>query len=221
VSDSPDQPAPFPPVPPPYGGSYGGMNYGAPTPSYPSAGFPALPAPPVHAAPPGQVFVPGLGWVRLATAGQRFGARLIDSIIMVVVVGALFLMALVPLFGMGAASSNGNDSYSGFFAGLSGLFVLAAIGALIIFGVLYEVAFVAIKGGTPGKLLLHIKIVNEQTGQVIGWGPSFLRWLIPTAANMVCSVLQLVVYLSFFWDADKRMQGWHDKVAKDLVIQVG
>ena len=68
---------------------------------------------------------------------------------------------------------------------------------------------------------MHIKIVNEQTGQVIGWGPSFLRWLIPTAANMVCSVLQLVVYLSFLGDADKRMQGWHDKVAKDLVIQVG
>lgn len=196
----------------------------------PSGPPPGWGAPPPQWGPPqappgynGMAWVPAVGWVRLATTGQRVGARIIDALIVLLVLGALVTIVGIPFFlAAGASSSTSPDSGVAAFFGVTTfvLFIVALLAAIAV-GVLYEVGFVVWKGGTPGKLLLHLRIVDEQSGRYLGWGPSFLRWLIPTAANAVCGILELVVYMSFLWDGQHRMQGWHDKVAKDFVIHTG
>lgn len=164
--------------------------------------------------PSGRALVPGQGWVLLATTGQRFAARLIDS--------AITGVAGVLLGGSGVLMFVA-VAHRGFaFAGVAIACLVVLLSVLFAFGVLYEVAFTATKGATPGKMIMRIRIVDEATLDKIGWGHAFLRWLLPWAAGLLFyGVLQLVTYMSFLWDGDHRMQGWHDKVAKDLVIQTG
>ena len=67
-------------------------------------------------------------------------------------------------------------------------------------------------GATPGKLALGMKIVDAATGQPPTWGRLALRFL-----GYFVSAFPL--YLGFLWAAvDRRKQGWHDKIARTIVI---
>ena len=69
-----------------------------------------------------------------------------------------------------------------------------------------------IKGGTPGKLILGLRIVNEQ-GNFIGMPKAILRY-----TGKIISVLILGIgYLMIIWD--KRKQGLHDKIARTFVTK--
>ena len=83
--------------------------------------------------------------------------------------------------------------------------------------VLYEVAFVAVKGQTPGKMIIGTKVVNQSSGELVGWGPAFMRWLPIMLGNFICG-LGWLVYFTAFLDKSGRLQGWHDKMATDVVI---
>jgi uncharacterized RDD family membrane protein YckC len=211
-----------PPSGPQYAAPPAGQPYGAPT-SDPQFGYPPpgqpYGYPPAAATPYGQ---PGYGapvyagTAGLATMGKRFAARLIDMVIAGVVVGLLALLLIGT-----AATQVQTDPVTGQVtsggAGLAGaIFGLIAIATA--FGLFYEVGLIALRGATPGKQIMKIKVVREADGQVPGWGPAVLRWLIPQVGGLVCGIGQYVVYLSPFWDNTQRLQGWHDKVAKTLVI---
>jgi len=67
-------------------------------------------------------------------------------------------------------------------------------------------------GATPGKKLLHCKIVDAKTLDALSWQQCGTRLLSYTA-----SILPL--YLGFFWIGwDKHKQGFHDKLAHTLVL---
>ena len=67
-------------------------------------------------------------------------------------------------------------------------------------------------GATPGKIALGVKIVDAATGQ-----PPTLARLALRFAGYFVSALPLV--LGFLWAAiDRRKQGWHDKIARTIVI---
>ena len=68
-------------------------------------------------------------------------------------------------------------------------------------------------GATPGKLAVAVRIVDARTGQPVGTGRLALR--------LLCYLLSaLPLYLGFLWIAfDRRKQGWHDKIARTVVIQ--
>lgn len=67
-------------------------------------------------------------------------------------------------------------------------------------------------GATPGKLLLHCRIVNANTFTPPGATQSIIRFL-------CYFVSALPMYLGFFWIGwDKRKQGFHDKMARTLVL---
>jgi uncharacterized RDD family membrane protein YckC len=100
---------------------------------------------------------------------------------------------------------------------MAGYFMLLAI--LMLVGFLYEWLMVGLRGATLGKMALSIKVVNENTGEVLGLGGAFVRWLIFFAGNLACGIGLLVVYLSVFFDNSGRLQGWQDKAAHDLVIR--
>jgi uncharacterized RDD family membrane protein YckC len=151
--------------------------------------------------------------------GARLVARLIDSVIMLTV-----LLAIVIPLGIGAFSSvhtttnpDGTTTTtvgSGFYGGLLLLLVIYAV-----ISILYEVGMVAVYGATLGKMAMGVRVVRADTAGIPGWGPAFIRWIIPTASGFVCSLLTLLVYISPFFDDAHRNQGWQDKAAKTFVIR--
>jgi uncharacterized RDD family membrane protein YckC len=133
-----------------------------------------------------------------------------------IVFGILYGLGIGAALGTSTVDAQGNVVATGL--GLGTFFVFAALGAL--FTLLYEVTMVALRGQTLGKMALGLRIVLQQNGQIPGWGPSFVRWIIPTAAGFICGIGQLLVYLSPLFDNSGRFQGWHDKAANDLVISL-
>lgn len=69
------------------------------------------------------------------------------------------------------------------------------------------------KGGTPGKLLLGLNIVNEQ-GKFIGIGRALLRNIIKnTISGIFCIGFIMIAFT-------EKKQGLHDIIAKTYVVKV-
>ncbi len=197
-SSSFGQPPPSYGQPPPYGYSQPAYGYGAP------AGY----GPPL-----------GTSQGCIASMGNRLLARIIDGLL----IGGVALAIMIPL-GVGVIDNtntvNNPDGTTtttinhGFFGAL-----VATIAVFAVIGILYEVAFIAVRGATLGKMAAGVRVVRSDNGQVPGWGSSFVRWIIPTVANFVCGLLTLLVYISPFFDNTHRNQGWHDKAASTFVIR--
>ena len=67
-------------------------------------------------------------------------------------------------------------------------------------------------GATPGKIAVGLKIVDAATGAPPTLGRLVLRFF-------AYFVSALPLYLGFLWAAfDRRKQGWHDKIARTVVI---
>jgi uncharacterized RDD family membrane protein YckC len=177
--------------PDPYGQQY------ASAPAYGPSSYPAAP----YGGAPAQVNAAGMG--------KRLLARIIDGLIIGVPIWVIVFLIIVP-----AATSTNADGTSTASFGL-------IVPVELLFGVIaiaYEIGMIALRGATLGKQFLGIKVVREADGQIPGWGPSVLRYLIPFAGSFVCGVGELVVYLSPFFDNSGRQQGWHDKVAHTIVV---
>lgn len=129
----------------------------------------------------------------------RFGALVLDSIILV----GVALLAVRLLYGqgylewaMGAAQGLTRDQV--FFN-----YVLPVI---------YYVGFWILKSATIGKMLVKVKIVDAKTGKPASPLQCIVRYL-----GYIVSALPLG--LGFFWIAfDRKKQGWHDKIARTLVV---
>ena len=87
----------------------------------------------------------------------------------------------------------------------------------ILVGAAYETCFVALKGQTPGKMALSIRVVRADNGALPGWGPAAGRWVIPAIGYTLLILPGLLVHASLLWD--DRRQGWHDKAVKTLVVK--
>jgi uncharacterized RDD family membrane protein YckC len=201
---------------PPYPGQPGQQGqYGQP--GYSPTGGPQGPDyGQVAQAQSGLVQIPGMGTVKTATLGSRALARIIDSVILTIIIYALWL---VILGGAGAAADTNPDgtltdeSTGGIIAAFFG-----AIAITFVITIAYELVLTAIKGQTVGKMIMGIKVVRSADGQVPGFGPAFMRWLLPMIGVFVCYIGALLVYLSPLFDSSGRVQGWHDKAANTLVI---
>jgi uncharacterized RDD family membrane protein YckC len=151
--------------------------------------------------------------------GRRLVARIIDGLILGVVLGPLYFVMVG-----GASSTVTVDPQTGQITNNSVglvtgmLFGYYAIAFLLSFA--YENSLIALRGATLGKQAMGIRVVREADGQIPGWGPAILRWLIPFVGIFACCIGQTVVYVSPFFDGTRRYQGWHDKVAKTLVVRV-
>ncbi len=80
-------------------------------------------------------------------------------------------------------------------------------------GVVFIVYMDGIKGGTPGKLILGMRIVNEK-GEYIGIPLAILRYL----GRIVSGMILGIGYFMIGWDEKK--QGLHDKIAQTYVVKV-
>ncbi len=124
----------------------------------------------------------------------RVGAAILDLII--------FIVALIPI----AIIFDWETAYS------SNLNSTADWVWQLIWAVFYIFCWVKF-AGTPGKRLLRLKILDEKTGENITVGQGVIRY--------VGSIISaLVLLIGIIWVAfDSKKQGWHDKMARTVVVR--
>lgn len=80
--------------------------------------------------------------------------------------------------------------------------------------VAYQTLFVYQYGATIGKIVMKIVIVDIDTLQKPGFSSALNRAVFRVISEML-------FYLGFAWAFyNKRRQGWHDKTARTLVVDV-
>ena len=131
----------------------------------------------------------------------RVGAYLVDALLVVV--------AYFPAWiGMIIETGGGNDALAT---------VLVVIGALLSVAVfVWNTCLRAGRTGySVGKGLFDIKLVSERTGEPIGAGPAFWRY--------VCHVVDaLPLYLGYLWPLwDEKRQTFADKIVHTVVLRPG
>jgi uncharacterized RDD family membrane protein YckC len=117
---------------------------------------------------------------------RRFVAALIDGILLGILNGILR-----ALLGMGAGTGLG-----------------------VVVSFTYFTYFHGRTGQTPGNAALSIRVVDIETGEVIGYGRAFGRALMA----IVSTVVLLLGFLWMLWDS--RKQTWHDKVVGSIPVRV-
>jgi uncharacterized RDD family membrane protein YckC len=90
----------------------------------------------------------------------------------------------------------------------------AGIALSIVFSFGYYTYFHGRTGQTPGDAALGIRVVDIDTGNVIGYGRAFGRALV----SIVSTFVLLLGYFWMIWD--KHKQTWHDKAVSSLPVRV-
>lgn len=141
--------------------------------------------------------------VRYATFLRRLGAHLIDSVILSII--------LIPVAFMFGGDIDGGFSTSltlgeGLWAGSSSIVYTDIIPMILI------ITLWVLYGGTPGKLLLDCHIVDARSlGRI-----SVLQAIIRYFGYLVSALPLMLGFLWIIWD--RRHQGFHDKLARTVVI---
>ncbi|MFL6693052.1 MAG: RDD family protein [Ramlibacter sp.] len=122
----------------------------------------------------------------------RVGAALIDSVLLLLVLGPLVYL----LYGGWKPTSRLGD---------------------LLFNVVLPCAITVVLwvryGFTPGKYALSARVVDADTGQPLSQGRAVLRYF-----GYYLSIIPFC--LGLIWVAfDRRKQGWHDKIANSVVVR--
>ena len=152
--------------------------------------------------------------------GVRLIAWLIDGLLLGVAMGIVMTPLLIGLIGglMAAASRSMTErgdvdeaeAMAMVLAATGGIFLIVVLVSVV--QVLYLVLFIGLKGQTPGKMFMGIKVVDEQGG-VPGIGRAIMREVIGKFLS------GLLFDLGFLWAAwDPQRQTWHDKIATTWVV---
>jgi uncharacterized RDD family membrane protein YckC len=84
---------------------------------------------------------------------------------------------------------------------------------LILCSVIYSIAFTKLKKATPGKSFFGLEVSMEDRGELT-WVRVFLR-------EAIGKLLSNIIGLGYIWILfNAKRQGWHDLLAKTVVIQV-
>lgn len=131
-----------------------------------------------------------------ATFWDRLWASLIDSLVLSVLILAVILF-IFNVFDVDVAI---NSRY----VDIANLSLSPCI----------TILFWNFKSATPGKMLLKLKVVDEHTLNKLTFKQSIIRYL-----SYYISLLGF--FIGFFWIFfNKKNQGWHDKIAKTIVIKL-
>ncbi|MFD7787321.1 RDD family protein [Streptomyces nojiriensis] len=154
--------------------------------------------------------------VRPAGLPRRAVARALDSLVYAAVAVAVARPLLPEAAAhveakVDAARASGRTTtvwlLDGTIAGLLGL----VLGAVLLFGILYEVLPTARWGRTPGKKLLGVRVLATATLRPPTFGAALRRWLVYAVLGLPGSLWCLV-------DRPRR-QAWHDKAARTYVAR--
>lgn len=95
-----------------------------------------------------------------------------------------------------------------FLTGIQSLYWLIQLGVVV-----FVIYMNGVKGGTPGKLILKLRIVNEK-GEYIGIPISILRYIGYILSGIILGIGFLMIAFT------EKKQGLHDKIAKTFVVYV-
>ncbi|MGW6981738.1 RDD family protein [Streptomyces sp. NPDC054932] len=167
----------------------------------PQYGYPQQAAPQYGAyPPPGMPGMPGTGMPPLAHWGLRFGAYLLDVLI---IAGPMY-----ALIGIGAAVAT--DESTEAIAG-----VLSLVGFLYAIGMgFFQLHKEGSTGQTIGKKIVGISLHREADGATLGFGMAFVRKLAHFLDSAAC-------YVGWLWPLwDEKKQTFADKVCSTVVVKV-
>jgi uncharacterized RDD family membrane protein YckC len=183
-------------------------------------------------------WTPGVGADGYATPGgraladpsQRFAARLIDLLVLMIpglALNAPWVIALIVLFPKLSRNDVSNSQLTSSLAIIFGLLALAYVaGVAISFG--YEAVFMPRTGQTIGKRVMRIRVVRLADGGPITSTEARRRWLASDGialiswvplVNTVAGFYSWANWLWLLWDRPNR-QCLHDKFAKTAVVKL-
>ncbi|MEK2475992.1 MULTISPECIES: RDD family protein [Streptomyces] len=191
-------------------------------------GYPQQPA-----APYGQPGMPGMGMPGMpmgyASWGARVGALLLDGLM----IGAVPIILYI-IGGVMAASSvssvtpdyshcptgdytciqNAANSAVSSSTPVGAIIVMALAWLIAVGGMFFLIAKEGGTGQTPGKKALGIKVIKETTGQPMGFGMTFVRYICRYLNGLLCGI-------GWLWPLwDEKNQTFADKIVGTVVVQV-
>jgi len=146
-----------------------------------------------------------IGGMRYAGFWIRFVARMIDGIILGIA-GAIIRIPLIGWIGFGPRGI-GSAAMLPVMMGMLGITTVLSIAV----AVAYEAYFVSTRGGTPGKLVLDLKIVRSDGSPVsagLAAGRYFAQW--------ISAIIFMIGYIMAGFDDQKR--ALHDRICDTRVI---
>ena len=162
----------------------------------------------------GTVEIPGKGSRTLASIGQRALARIIDAVIAGIAGGIIGAVLGGIIF---AAAASGSETGAALSIGMAFVVILL----VVVIGLAYEALMLTFYGATLGKMAMKIKVVSVETGENPNLLNAVLRYGLPGVMGLIPIVgglASLACWLSPLFDSSGRQQGWHDKVAKTVVV---
>ena len=153
----------------------------------------------------------GYGQQPMGYGGSRVPAEWGTRALAALIDGGIALVGYIVLIILVAILSQVSDALGG---------IVWFVGLLGILGY-YIWNFVIMQGGTGqtiGKQKMNIRLVADATGQPVGAGMAFVRWLVAgLISSITCGIGGLVDILWPLWDADKKRLT--DKILNFSVIQ--
>jgi uncharacterized RDD family membrane protein YckC len=144
----------------------------------------------------------------------RFGARIIDSLVLGAPVLILIVVVLPSLLRTRSEPTNPSAAVAAFGLTFFALIFLATIA--------YEVLLLRYYGATVGKMACGLKVVRPD-GRGLGWGVSFGRffmWNVVTSSIPYLNFILLLVS-SIMAGVDEEKRALHDRVCDTRVIYKG
>lgn len=145
----------------------------------------------------------------------RFAARMIDSVILSVAITPLSWMMIIAMVPLGAMNSSptGESAINPDQAAWPMVMMVSMI-ALLSLGltIAYDLWFTVKKGGTPGKLLLSLKIIRT-SGEPLSWPRAWGR----LGAYILSGLTLYIGYIIAAFDEEKR--ALHDHICDTRVVR--
>lgn len=155
-----------------------------------------------------------------ASFGERLLAWILDRVIMLVIISVISIPIIVWLVatfeteiglcsdGVSTCETPTDSTAVRLFIGIA-LIGLAALTVLFF----YQLIGLARSGKTPGRRIMKIRVIREESGDPPGWGRGVVRVLVGGISGQIL----YLGHLWRLWDDDK--QTWHDKAANTVVIR--
>ncbi|HJQ44345.1 MAG TPA: RDD family protein [Jatrophihabitantaceae bacterium] len=86
---------------------------------------------------------------------------------------------------------------------------------LFAFTAVYEVAFLAVLGATPGKWVMDMRVVDERTGAA----PAPWRLVVRYTVLCLTGSVFTLGWWSPLFDRTGRRRGWHDRAGAAMVVR--